>query len=58
MSNTRKTTNKILDLIDQGVFDKDMIIAACLKYMSESDVSDMARINGLFEHEDEDEVDG
>ena len=55
MQNTRKTTTKILDLIDQGVFDKDMVISACLSYMSESDVSDMARLNGFFDFEEEDE---
>lgn len=57
MSNTRKTTIKILELIDQGVFDKDMIISACLSAMSESDVANMARINGLLDFEEEAEED-
>lgn len=51
----RKTTNKILELIEEGVLDKDVVIMSCLKYMSEDEVSDMAHINGFFEFEDEEE---
>jgi hypothetical protein len=29
---------------------------ACLKYMSEDEVADMAHINGLLEQDEEDEV--
>jgi hypothetical protein len=57
MSNPRKITIKILDMIDQGIFSKDMIISACLNAMSESDVADMARLNGLFDFEEEVEED-
>jgi len=45
---TREATNKILDLIDEGILDKDMVIMACLKYMSERDVEDMAHCNEFF----------
>jgi hypothetical protein len=34
-----------------------MIISACLNAMSEHDVADMSRINGLFDFEEEVEED-
>lgn len=52
---TRKVTSKILEGIEEGIFDKDLIIRCCLAYMSESDVADMARANELFDYEDEEE---
>jgi len=51
----RKVTNELLDLIGEGVLDADTVVMACLKYMSEDEVADMARINGLLE-QDEDDV--
>ena len=54
--NVRKATNKILDMVDEGILDKDMVIMCCLKYMSEDDVADMAHCNEFFlNEEDEDE---
>jgi hypothetical protein len=50
-------TNKILEAVDAGLIDKDMLIVACLVYMSESDVADMAHDNELFGFEDEEEND-
>ena len=44
----RKVTNKILEMVEDGVLDKDAVIMACLKYMSEDEVADMARINELL----------
>lgn len=52
---TRKATNKILEMIEEGLLDRDTVIIACLKYMSEDDVADMAHANMFFEDEDEDE---
>jgi hypothetical protein len=54
---TRMMTNKILEAVEAGLIDKDMLIMACLKYMSESDVADMAHDNELFGFEDEEEND-
>ena len=51
--NVRKATDKILDMVDEGILDKDMVIMACLKYMSEDDVADMAHCNEFFLEEDE-----
>lgn len=42
---TRQYTNHLLELVEQGVLSKDLLITACLKYMSESDVQDMAESN-------------
>ena len=58
----RKVTNQIFDMLEGGVLDKDTVIAACLSYMSEAEVADMAHVNGFTElyevnAEDEDEED-
>ena len=42
---TREATNWILEAIDEGTLDRDTVINACLKYMSEDDVRDMAHAN-------------
>ena len=52
---TRKVTNKLLELIEEGVLDPQMVIKACLCYMSEDDVADMAHTNELLEEEEEEE---
>ena len=55
MSDVRKATDKILEMVDEGILDKDMVIMSCLKYMSEDDVADMAHCNEFFLDEDEEE---
>lgn len=50
---TRKATNKILEMVADGVLDRDTVIMACMKYMSEDDVADMAHCNEFFEEEEE-----
>lgn len=50
-------TNKILEAVEAGLIDKDILIMACLKYMSEVEVADMAHANELFGFEDEEEND-
>ena len=55
----RTVTNQILEMVEDGVLDKDTVIMACLKYMSEAEVADMARANGfteLYEANAEDEA--
>ena len=54
----RKYTNMLLDMIDEGVIDRDLVITACLKYMSEHDVQDMMEANEFIEEQFEDEDDG
>ena len=50
----------LLEMIDDGLIDRDLVINACLKYMSEDDVQDMMEANEFIEeqYEDEDEDDG
>ena len=50
-------TNKILEAVEAGLIDKDILIMACLKYISEVEVADMAHTNELFGFEDEEEND-
>ena len=53
---TRQYTNRLLEMIEEGLLDKDNVIMACVKYMSEDDVRDMMQCNEfLDEDEDEDE---
>ena len=50
---TRKATNKILEMIKEGTLDKDVLITACLEYMSEKEVADMAHTESFFHNEEE-----
>jgi hypothetical protein len=52
MRTTRKVTNQILELIEEGVLDPQTVVEACLSYMSEAD---MARSNELIDDTDEEE---
>lgn len=52
----RHTTERILLMVEDGLLDRDTVIMACLKYMSEDEVADMARANEFF-HDEEDEAD-
>ena len=54
---TRQATNKILEMVEEGILDKDTVIISCLKYMSEDDVADMAHSNEFFINEEENEED-
>ena len=48
---SREYTNKLLDGLDEGIYNKDQIIIAFCKYMSEDDVKDMMQINELLDDE-------
>jgi hypothetical protein len=52
MKLTREATNKVLEMVEEGLLDKDTVIMACLKYMSEDNVADMAHINEFFIEEE------
>lgn len=45
----REFTSKLLEMVDDGLLDKDIVIMACVKYMSEDDVRDMMFANGFDE---------
>ena len=57
MSDVRRATDKILEMVEEGILDKDTVIMSCLKYMSEDDVADMAQMNEFFINEEEYEED-
>lgn len=53
---TRKVTNKLIEMMEDGALDGETLARACLAYMSESDVADMAADNEfLIEDVGEDE---
>lgn len=54
---TRQATNRLLELVEEGLLDRDTVIMACVKYMSEDDVADMCHINEFFYSDEEDEED-
>lgn len=49
---TREYTDKLLEMIDDELIDKDHVIRACLCYMSEADVENMMRANDLLWEEE------
>lgn len=53
---TREYTNKLLEMIDEGILDRDSVIMACVKYMSEDEVRDMMHCNEFIEEETEEET--
>lgn len=52
---SRYATDRILEMIEEGILDKDTVIMACLKYMSEDEVADMAHANEFFLDEEDTE---
>ena len=48
----RNTTNKILEMIDEGLLDARTVALACMKYMPEDTVEDMAKANEFLEDEE------
>ena len=54
---TREYSVKLLDMVEEGILDKDAVICAMINYMSESDVRNMMEVNE-FISEDEDDEDG
>lgn len=49
----RKATNKILEMIDDGLLNPKDVALMTLKWMSEDEVQAMAKANELFEEEAE-----
>lgn len=55
MTNVREATNRLLEMIDDGLLDRDTVINACVSYMSEADVADMCECNEFFYDDDDEE---
>ena len=53
MNDVRKVTNQLIDLVDEGLLDWETVAMACLSYMSERDVADMAQYNYLIDDEND-----
>jgi hypothetical protein len=51
---SRTITNKLLEMVENEILDRDVLITACLKYMSEAEVQDMAELNDFLEHSEVD----
>jgi hypothetical protein len=45
---SRKYTNRLLEMIEEGALDKDNVILACVLYMPENDVQDMMEHNEMI----------
>lgn len=52
---TREATNRLLEMIEEGLLDRDSVIMSCVKYMSEDEVADMCHCEGFFESEESEE---
>jgi hypothetical protein len=50
---TRKVTIQLLQMMDDGLISAKFLAEACLKYMSEADVADMAHCNELIVEDEE-----
>ena len=56
MFNTREYSVKLLDMVEEGILDKDAVICAMVNYLSESDVKNMMEVNEFIsDEEDEDD---
>ena len=54
-SSARQYTNRLWELMEDGILTEKEVVRACLNYMSEADVEDMAISEGFIEDEDEEE---
>ena len=54
---SRKNTNKLLELIEEGVLDPIQVLSAALSWHSDRDVGEMAEANEFILSEEEDEED-
>lgn len=55
MSDPRKATNRLLEIVNDGVLDPYTALLACLSYLSEDEVADMCHMNGFFEDDEEED---
>ena len=52
---TRAYTCALLDMVDQGVVDRDSLIQDLLGYLSESEVQDFCRVNEYITGQEDEE---
>jgi len=46
----RKYTNKVLEAVNDGLLDPNVVLRDALNYMSESEVEDLVETNGYFNY--------
>lgn len=51
----RTQTNRLLDMMDEGVISAQAVAEMALAYMSEDEVADMMRSNDILDEEEEDD---
>ena len=51
----RQYTNKLLEMVDEGLLDRDIVISAMATYLSDNDVRDMMEANEMIEAEDDED---
>jgi len=51
----RQYTNRLIELVEEGILDAENVMRACLSYMSEHEVQDLCESEGYIEEEEEDE---
>ena len=49
----RTQTNKLIDMMDEGLISAKAVAEMALAYMSEDDVADMMRANDILDEEEE-----
>ena len=54
---SRRYTTELLEMVEQGMIDKDSLIQDLLGWMSEAEVEQVARRNDYIQSLDEDEED-
>ena len=54
---SRENTNKLLELVDEGVLNPMQVLKAALSWHSDRDVGEMAEANEFFLDSDDDEED-
>jgi|TARA_R100000479_G_C6227976_1_gene144116 hypothetical protein len=50
---TREYSSALIEIVEEGIIDKDMLIKCLVKYMSEDEVRDCMHINGILYLEEE-----
>ena len=53
---SREYSTILLQMVEEGMLDRDTVIMACVKYMSEADVQDMMECNEFIEIEEDEET--
>lgn len=52
---SRKASNKLLEMVEEGLLNPVEVVRMCVKWMSEDDVAEMMKANELEDTEDEED---